>query len=61
MILASGEGVSETDNGVSIGAGSDGLMVAVNMKNVSSNEKRSTNGVISIWGDLVGNLIFGMR
>jgi len=61
MILASGVGFSDTENGVSTGAGSDGLIVAVNIKNVSSNENRSTIGVMSTWGVLCGILIFGMR
>jgi hypothetical protein len=61
MTLAFGEGFSDTENGVSTGAGSCGLKTDVNMKNVNSKENRSTIGVISIWGDLVGNLIFGMR
>jgi hypothetical protein len=34
--------------------------VAVNIRNVSTTEKRSTIGVMSIWGDFVGNLIFGI-
>jgi hypothetical protein len=60
-MLAIGEGFSDTENGVSTGAGSCGTRTAVNMKNVNSSENKSTIGVMSIWGDLVGNLIFGMR
>jgi hypothetical protein len=48
MILASGEGFSDTEKGVSTGAGSWGLNVVVSMKKVSSNENRSTIGVMSI-------------
>jgi hypothetical protein len=61
MILASGVFFSDTENGTSTLAGSAGLIVAVNIKNVSSNENRSTIGVMSTWGDLCGILIFGMR
>jgi hypothetical protein len=61
IIFLSGVGFSEIENGVSTGAGSDGFIVAVNIKNVSSNEKRSTIGVMSTWGVLCGILIFGMR
>jgi hypothetical protein len=48
MIFASGEGFSDTENGVSTGAGSEGLNVVVNIKNVSNNENKSTIGVMSI-------------
>ena len=59
-MFASGAVLSETEKGVSIGAGSGCLMVAVNIKNVNTTENRSTIGVISICGDFDGNLIFGM-
>jgi hypothetical protein len=58
--LKSGVGFSDTEEGVSTGAGSATLTVAVNIKNVSSSEKRSTIGVMSTLGDFVGNLIFGI-
>jgi hypothetical protein len=48
MILALGEGFSDTENGVSTGAGSWGLNTDVNIKNVRSNENKSTIGVMSI-------------
>jgi hypothetical protein len=35
-------------------------MVVVNIRNVKTTENRSTIGVMSIWGDFVGNLIFGI-
>jgi hypothetical protein len=48
MILAFGEGFSDTENGVSTGAGSWGLNTDVNMKNVNNSENKSTIGVMSI-------------
>jgi len=53
-------GFSDTEKGVSTGAGYCGLMVAVRIKKVSSSVKRSTMGVMSIRGDFFGNLIFGI-
>ena len=60
MILKSGVGFSDIEEGVSTGAGSCCLMVVVSIRNVRTTEKRSTIGVMSIWGDFVGNLIFGI-
>jgi len=60
ITLSSIIGVSDTEKGVSTGAASWGLNVAVRMKKVSSSVNRSTIGVMSIRGDLVANLIFGM-
>jgi hypothetical protein len=60
ILLKSGVGFSDTEKGVSTGAGSWGLNVAVNTKNINNNENRSTIGVMSMWGDFVGNLIFGI-
>jgi len=60
ITLASIIGFSDTEKGVSTGAASWGLKVAVRMKNVSSNVNRSTIGVMSIRGDLCPNLIFGI-
>jgi hypothetical protein len=60
ITLASIITFSDTEKGVSTGAGSWGLVVAVRMKKVSSRVKRSTMGVMSICGDFFGNLIFGM-
>jgi hypothetical protein len=59
-MLKSGVGFSDIEAGVSTGAGSGCLIVVVNIKNVNTTENRSTIGVMSIWGDLVGNLIFGI-
>jgi hypothetical protein len=55
-----GFGFSDIELGVSTIAGSFGLIVAVNIRNINTTEKRSTIGVMSIWGDFVGNLIFGI-
>jgi hypothetical protein len=60
IVLKSGVGFSDIDEGVSTGAGSGCLIVVVNIRNVSTTENRSTIGVMSIWGDFVGNLIFGI-
>jgi hypothetical protein len=60
ITLASIIGFSETEKGVSTGAVSCGLNVAVRMKKVSNSTNRSTIGVMSIRGDLVPNLIFGI-
>jgi hypothetical protein len=59
-MLLSGVGFSDIELGVSTGAGSVGLMVAVNIRNVNTTQNVSTIGVMSIWGDFVGNLIFGI-
>jgi formate-dependent nitrite reductase membrane component NrfD len=59
-MLKSGVGFSDIEAGVSTGAGSGCLMVVVNIRNVRTTEKRSTIGVMSICGDFVGNLIFGI-
>jgi hypothetical protein len=60
ITLASIIGFSDTEKGVSTGTASWGLNVAVRMKNVSSSVNRSTIGVMSMRGDLVASLIFGM-
>jgi hypothetical protein len=60
IVLKSGVGFSDIEKGVSTWAGSGCLIVVVSIRNVSTTEKRSTIGVMSIWGDLVGNLIFGI-
>jgi hypothetical protein len=60
IVLKSGVGFSDIEKGVSTVAGSGCLIVVVSIRNVSTTEKRSTMGVMSIWGDLVGNLIFGI-
>jgi hypothetical protein len=60
IVLKSGVGFSEIEKGVSTGAGSGWFIVAVNIRNIKSTENRSTIGVMSIWGDFVGNLIFGI-
>jgi len=60
IVLKSGMGVSDIEKGVSTLAGSGCLIVVVSIRNMSTTEKRSTIGVMSIWGDFVGNLIFGI-
>jgi hypothetical protein len=60
IVLKSGVGVSEIEKGVSTLAGSGCLIVVVSIRNVSTTANVSTIGVMSIWGDLVGNLIFGI-
>jgi hypothetical protein len=60
ITLASIIGFSDTEKGVSTGAVSWGLNVAVRMKKVSNSTNRSTIGVMSIRGDFVPNLIFGI-
>jgi hypothetical protein len=58
--LKSGNGVSDIEKGVSTFAGSGCLIVVVSIRNMSTTQKRSTIGVMSIWGELFGNLIFGI-
>jgi hypothetical protein len=60
IVLKSGVGFSDIDLGVSTIAGSVGFIVAVNIRNVNTTQNVSTIGVMSIWGDFVGNLIFGI-
>jgi hypothetical protein len=60
MRSLSGMVFSETDEGVVIGVASWGRNVVVNMKKVSSKENKSTIGVMSMCGDLAGDLIFGI-
>jgi hypothetical protein len=59
-MLKSGVGFSDTEKGVSTVAGSGCLIVVVNIRNVRTTQNVSTIGVMSILGDLVGNLIFGI-
>jgi hypothetical protein len=59
-MLKSGVGFSEIEKGVSTLAGSVCLICAVNNRNVKITANVSTIGVMSIWGDFVGNLIFGI-
>jgi hypothetical protein len=59
-VLKSGVGLSDIENGVSTFAGSGCLIVVVSRRKISSTEKRSTIGVMSILGCFVGNLIFGI-
>jgi hypothetical protein len=59
-MLKSGVGVSDIEKGVSTGAGSFCLIVVVNIRKIRITENRSTIGVMSILGDFVGNLIFGI-
>jgi hypothetical protein len=60
MMSLSGACFSDTEFGVSISAGSEGLNVLVNIKKVNSKENISTIGVMSMCGLLAGCLIFGM-
>jgi hypothetical protein len=60
MVLKSGLGVSDIEKGVSTLAGSGCLIVEVSSRNVRTTQKVSTIGVMSMWGDLCGNLIFGI-
>jgi hypothetical protein len=60
MVLKSGVGFSDIEKGVSTVAGSGCLIVVVSMRNVRITAKVSTIGVMSIRGDFVGNLIFGI-
>jgi hypothetical protein len=48
------------EKGVSTVAGSGCLIVVVSIRNVSTTQNVSTIGVMSMWGDFVGNLIFGI-
>jgi hypothetical protein len=60
MELKSGTGFSDIEKGVSTVAGSGCLIVAVSIRNVKTTANVSTIGVMSMRGDLVGNLIFGI-
>jgi hypothetical protein len=60
MVLKSGVVVSDIEKGVSTLTGSGCLIVEVSSRNVRTTQKVSTIGVMSMWGDLVGNLIFGI-
>jgi hypothetical protein len=60
MVLKSGVGFSDIEKGVATLAGSVCLIVAVSMRNVRITQNVSTIGVMSILGDFVGNLIFGI-
>jgi hypothetical protein len=60
MVLKSGVVISDIEKGVSTLAGSGCLIVEVSSRNVRTTQKVSTIGVMSIWGDLCGNLIFGI-
>jgi hypothetical protein len=60
IVLKSSIFVSDIEKGVSTLAGSGCLIVVVSIRKISTTENRSTIGVMSIWGDLVGNLIFGI-
>jgi hypothetical protein len=53
-------GFSDIEKGVSTGAGSCCLMVVVNIRKIKITANKSTIGVMSILGDFVGNLIFGI-
>jgi hypothetical protein len=58
--LKSGVGFSDIEKGVSTLAGSGDLICEVNKRNINITAKVSTIGVMSICGDFVGNLIFGI-
>jgi hypothetical protein len=58
--LKSGVGFSDIEKGVSTVAGSGCLICVVNIRNVRTTAKVSTIGVMSMCGDFVGNLIFGI-
>jgi hypothetical protein len=60
IILKSGVGFSDIEKGVSTVAGSGCLIWVVSIRNVRTTQNVSTIGVMSILGDLVGNLIFGI-
>jgi hypothetical protein len=60
MVLKSGVVISDIEKGVSTLAGSGCLIVEVSSRNVRTTQKVSNIGVISMWGDLCGNLIFGI-
>jgi hypothetical protein len=60
IVLKSGVGFSDIEKGVSTLAGSSCLIVAVSIRNVRITANVSTIGVMSILGDFVGNLIFGI-
>jgi hypothetical protein len=51
---------SDEEKGVSTLAGSGDLICDVNNRNINITAKVSTIGVMSICGDFVGNLIFGI-
>jgi hypothetical protein len=58
--LKSGVGFSDIEKGISTLAGSGDLICEVNKRNINITANVSTIGVMSIRGDLVGNLIFGI-
>jgi hypothetical protein len=60
IMLKSGVGFSDIEKGVSTAAGSGCRIWVVSMRNVNTTQNVSTMGVMSIRGDLVGNLIFGI-
>jgi hypothetical protein len=60
MELKSGIGVSDIEKGISTFTGSGCRICDVNNKNIRITQKVSTIGVMSILGDFVGNLIFGI-